>query len=477
MNDNKSSDFLVTAYEFLLGPAHNSNNNNNSDWEQDENAWSAYNWNFSECGTTNPTPWEHCATLFAKYQTSGDDDAEKSKNANYKNPNDDAPVTSAIFGPILNEDDDDNDLIRIYNSSSNLNNSDDAVAAAEKGIDDSNPTHNDSSNKPSQFLRGVAYPQEDLRNVSNVNDVSTTPAGPEEEEEEEDLITIPSWTMGVFHVATKQDYEFACQLEKEDPFHRVVLKHEQTSHSISPNLLYTADHDTDDDDSSQATIMVCVTTGMAPTAVSPDDHPDRFRMPLSDDNDNDTTAITIAKCHLSYRDNQWDPWIGPCIEAMSVNPQYRGHGWLWVLWYQAVFPFLQQHYTVVEDNDASVDKDNDKNIKSTSIQVRVIHLLGSELDHYYHSSSTAAALSASNNDQDNKKVIVWDQDFYFGQIGFSILPRGERTGVMNYLRPHDDQGIGYLSLKKEETKGGTTLSSSCSISSSPGSMPIYLDQL
>lgn len=377
--DPKLSDFLVTAFEFQLGPTTTTQENN----DNDGNSWSGYDWKFSECGTPHPTPRSNYATLFVKY----------------KNNNDNVDTIRLVRGHSSEEEelDEEDDRIRIYYYQDSLSASGD-----------------DSS---SHYLRGVAYPQEDLvAVVDNVNDMGQEP------DSTTNNSSSTTWTIGVFHVASQQDYEFACQLADKDPKHRVVLKHEETS--------LVLESQEEEDEEVVGPITLRTLTGMGPEeGPTVPDSPRFWHQRLSTRIElvSSIDQVVLAKCHLSYRDDQWDPWIGPCIEAMSVNPAHRGQGWLSILWHQGVVPFLRRNYPMVDYNDSLSGN-------GESIQVRVIHLLGSEIDII---------------DKKTTSLSIWDKDFYFGQVGFSILPRGLRTGVMNYMRPQDDQGIGYLSLQKE----------------------------
>lgn len=236
----------------------------------------------------------------------------------------------------------------------------------------------------------------------------------EEQEEEDTPITIANLTgmvynqqdsntsFGVFHATNEEEYETALLLLLPDTLFRM------THEKIVNKLL---EHD----------LTISIVTGFGPQLkfnVLQERLSTRIELILQ-------KSVVVAKCHISYRDDQWDPWIGPCIEAMSVHKEYRGKGYLHILWKQ-VIQYIRNIY-------------NDDSDQQPQITIKVIHLLGSEIE-----------VSQEQEEQQS----IRDKDFYFDHLGFSVLPRGLLTGVMNFLRPMDDQGI-LLLLRKDDNHDDT----------------------
>jgi hypothetical protein len=151
--------------------------------------------------------------------------------------------------------------------------------------------------------------------------------------------------------------------------------------STPPGYCSIIDHDRVEFDLGDGRILVKV-SGFSPddTSTDADADADTDTSTTASSNNELATRFTVrengtdvARCHLSYRDGSNDPSMGPTIEMMAVHQDYRDKNILPVLWYW-VRCFIEENCTLeCMNNDTTPG----------NVMVKATRLVNAEIERKY----------------------------------------------------------------------------------------------
>ena len=108
------------------------------------------------------------------------------------------------------------------------------------------------------------------------------------------------------------------------------------------------------------------------------------------------TKKDIARCHLSYCDNSYDPSIGPTIDKIEVHRHYRCQGFLPLLWAH-VKKFIQDNFTLECINEV---------VEAGHIMIKAQQLTNGIID--------------KRTNKKGNVINITDKDFFYQYAGFSV---------------------------------------------------------
>ncbi|KAL7564706.1 hypothetical protein ACA910_010122 [Epithemia clementina (nom. ined.)] len=137
-------------------------------------------------------------------------------------------------------------------------------------------------------------------------------------------------------------------------------------------------------------------------------------------NSGDPPNGTLACCHLSYRDGSHDPSIGPTIETIAVHKNHRGKNYLPLL-YETVHQFVGQTWTLECLNNDT---------ETGNIMLKVTQLTNAIVD--VHPKT---------------KELITDKEFFYKYAGFGVrTQKGLMAHMFSGGRPKDEEGVVYHKL-------------------------------
>ena len=139
----------------------------------------------------------------------------------------------------------------------------------------------------------------------------------------------------------------------------------------------------------------------------------------------------IARCHLSYRDGSSDPSVGPTIDMIAVHKDYRGKGYLPLLWAH-VKKYIKENFTL--ECMATISEPE-------HVMIKVQYLTNVIVDHRINSKGNI--------------VKVTDKEFFYQYAGFSVRKLTNIKSKIFYekhpcRRPKDEEAVLFIPLLSVE---------------------------